>query len=299
MVQKKRKTMEIVEDFDDEIEMEEEEEEVQQPKRKKVKKKPIKRKRKEVVAKPVKLDFKNYLNVYEFKTVLPGSGEEIKFRPITTGQLKRLLIYENETDPMVIEGALDDLISSCIINDDFSINNIYLQDRFYLLVEIRKKSKGEKYQFQYQCSDCDTQTMMNIDLDSLNVDELSEDYDDIVKIDDNISVRLSHITRGMQKKAFQSIKKMKGLSDTQKATEIALATHATSIMSIITPDGEIEEPSLVDTRYLLDNISTEGYGYVRDWFDTNNFGLDFTIEIGCSNCDKKEVVDIPVENFFF
>ena len=286
MVQKKRKSMEIVEDF------EEIEEEQEQP----IKKKKMVSKKKQS---PVKLDFKNYLNVYEFETILPGSGEEVKFRPITTGQLKKLLIYENETDPMVIEGALDELISSCMVSEGFNINDIYLQDRFFLLVEIRKKSKGEKYQFQYQCPECDTQTMINIDLDALDVNELQEDIDDVVVIDDNISVRLMHITRGMQKQAFQSIKKMKGLSDIQKATEMALATHATSIIGIITPDGEIEEPPLVDAKFLLNNIPTEGYSSVRDWFDDNNFGLDFTIDIGCSNCDKKEKIDIPVENFFF
>ena len=139
MVEKARKTVEIVEEF-------EEEEEV-------VKEQPIKKKK--VVAKtptkPSTIDFRNYLNVYEFNTTLPGSGEEVTFRPITTGQLKKLLIYENETDPMVIEGALDDLISSCIVNEDFNINDLYLQDRFFLLVEIRKKSKGENYSFQYNC----------------------------------------------------------------------------------------------------------------------------------------------------
>ena len=248
---------------------------------------------------PVKLDFRNYLNVYEFDTTLPGSGEVVKFRPITTGQLKRLLVYENETDPMVIEGALDELISSSVISEEFNINKLYLQDRFFLLVELRRKSKGDNYKFQYDCPKCNSQTMQVIKLSDLPVKKMPEDIDNVIKIDNNLSVKLSHVTRGMQKNAIKSIKNMKQMNNTQRATEMALATHASAVISIVTPEGEITEPSIEDSRYLLDNISTESYTDIRDWFDKYDFGMDFTFEIKCSSCDKSERVDVPVENFFF
>ena len=65
-------------------------------------------------------DFRKYLNVYEFETTLPGTGDTVKFKPMTTGQLKKMLVYENSTNPMTVEKALDELISSSIIGSTSS-----------------------------------------------------------------------------------------------------------------------------------------------------------------------------------
>lgn len=246
-----------------------------------------------------KLEFKNYLNAYEFDTTLPGSGEVVRFKPITTGQLKRLLVYENENNPTVIEQALDELISSSMVSEGFDINKLYLQDRFYLLIEIRRKSKGESYQFQYKCPVCGAQSVQTVKLGEMNVKQMPKDIDNIVKLDDKISVRLEHITRGGQKESYKFIEKDKTLSDTQRITEMALFTHAASIKGIVVPEGEIKDASLNDRKYLLENIPTEAYGKIREWFETNDFGLDFTYTIKCNNCIAEEKVDVPVENFFF
>jgi hypothetical protein len=245
-----------------------------------------------------KLDFKNYLNVYEFETVLPGSGETVKFRPITTGQLKRLLVYENEKNPMMIEKALDELISSSIISEGFNINKVYLQDRFFLLVEIRRKSKGDNYSFQYNCPQCKSQSLQVIKLSDLNVKRMPINIDNVVKLDDRISVRVSHITRGKQKEAYGNIKDTT-LNDSQRVTEMALYTHAAAIDGILIPEGEITDASLTDRKYLLENVPTEAYTAIRDWFTENDFGMDFTYTIKCNSCNYSEKIDIPVENFFF
>ena len=47
--------------------------------------------------------------MYEFDCTLPGTGQEIKFRPITTGQMKKLLVYEDSTSIQQVEEALDKL----------------------------------------------------------------------------------------------------------------------------------------------------------------------------------------------
>lgn len=245
-----------------------------------------------------KIDFKSYLNVYEFETILPGSKETVKFKPITTGQLKKMLVYENERDPMVIENGLDELISSSVISEGFDINKLYLQDRFFLLIELRKKSKGEKYSFQYNCPSCGSQSVQVIDLTKLNVKPLSKDIDNLVKLDSKISVEMSHITRGKQREAYRIMTKDKSLNDSQRITEMALLTHAASIEAIVVPEGRITDSSISDRKYLLENIPTDAYTNIRDWFDNNDFGVEFKYTVRCT-CGREEHVDIPVDNFFF
>jgi len=246
-----------------------------------------------------KIDFRSYLNNYEFSTELPGSGESVTFRPITTGQLKRLLVYENEENPIIIEEALDELISTSITDKKFDINELYLQDRFFLLVEIRRKSKGDMYMFQYTCKECRNQTLHKINLTDLKVKKLSKDLDNVVSIYDELSVRLEHTKRGSQKIAYNALKDRPFVNENLRATEMAVATHATSIIGIITPDGEITDSTFEDRKYLLENIPAEKYVSIRKWFEDNDFGISFKYDIKCRDCGNVITVDIPVDNFFF
>ena len=123
-------------------------------------------------------NFKKYVNSYVFDTLLPGTGEKIEFRPVTTGQLKRVLMHETSQDPDIMEKALDSIVDECVISpENFSVDKLYLQDRFYLLLEIRKATKGSKYSFQTVCTSCSSQSQQNISLGSLPVVRLNVDKD--------------------------------------------------------------------------------------------------------------------------
>lgn len=110
--------------------------------------------------------------MYEFESVLPGSGKTIKYKPITTGQIKKLLLYEATDERDTIEEALDGLITECVVTPDFNVGDMYLQDRFFLLVDLRRATKGSKYQFQTNCQKCKSQNMHNVDLGSLSIKHL-------------------------------------------------------------------------------------------------------------------------------
>ena len=62
------------------------------------------------------LNFSKYLNIYEKTVILPGSNQEVKIKPLNTNQIKKLLVYENETNPVVGEQILDDILKFCIID---------------------------------------------------------------------------------------------------------------------------------------------------------------------------------------
>lgn len=241
-------------------------------------------------------NFHNYLNEYEFTCVLPGSNAEIKYKPITTGQMKKLLIYENETNPSIQEKALDDLISSSVITEDFNINDLYLEDRFFLLIEIRKKSKGEIFEFEYKCLECKTKSIQKINLNELKVNKLENKDNFTLKLNDNISISLKHITRNDQKLLENYIDS--NLSNTQKMVEMQILSYASSIENITTPEGS-DNPDINEKKYLLENIPTKIFDKVRDYHNKNSFGVDFSYELLCPKCKNKKNIDIPLENFFF
>lgn len=120
-------------------------------------------------------NFRNYINSFVFDTELPGSGVSVSFRPVTTGQIKKLLLYETSEDPLSIESALDDMITECVVKpENFDIRKQFIQDRFYLLVEIRKATRGATYNFQTICTSCASQTQQAVNLSDLTVTKLNK-----------------------------------------------------------------------------------------------------------------------------
>jgi len=257
-------------------------------------------------------DFKKYLNVYEFDTVLPGSGRTVKFKPVTTGQMKELLVYENETSPAVIETALDKLITTSIVDEEFDLLDLYLQDRFFLMLEIRRKTKGDHYQFEFKCPQCGSQVLQSVNLANLPVKVFGE-VQNVVELNDNISVELDFVKRRDQVIAYEIVDKhFQNLTPTQQATEAALIANALAIRAIITPEGRDDNVSIEDRKFFLEEIPRGEYDLINDWFEKNNFGVDFTFDLTCKHiyapepgkthgvpCGFRQKTDIPMENFFF
>jgi len=268
-------------------------------------------------------NFKRYLNAYEFETVLPGSGESIKFRPITTGQIKKLLVYEGAEEPEIIEKALDEIIEGCVIKEGFSISDLYLQDRFFLLLELRKVTKGNLYQFQSVCPSCNSQSLQTVDLQKLPVKVLPrlkkekistkgkkvvlEEPEEtktligwnIIKINNNISLRMCPITRGMQIMSTELMKaNFADAKPMEQAMNLSSIIFALSIQEVITPSGVEGDLSLDDKIYLLDNLTQKETEKIPDWFEKNNFGVDLKFDVLCPQCGTKVIRDIPLEDFF-
>jgi hypothetical protein len=247
-------------------------------------------------------DFKKYLNVYQFEITLPGTGELIQFKPITTGQIKKLLVYEGSENLNIIETVMDDLIVSSVITEDFNVDDLYLQDRFFLLIEIRKYSKGKHYNFEIKCPQCDSQSLQSIDLDDLPFTLKSENIDYSIKINDNITVTVDYVKRIDQKAAIDFVDNSDSeLEGMQKLAEISVVATAQVIKSIITPEGTVDDLPLEDRIFLLDNLSQQEFTTVTDWFEKNSYGVDFEFELKCHHkpCSFKQKIEIPLENFFF
>lgn len=239
-------------------------------------------------------DFKNYFNVYEFDYKLPGTGNVVKFKPLTTQKMKKLLQYEDEEDIKVISKILDDLIEECIVSEGFEIDELYIRDRFSLLIEIRKKTKGESYQFQYNCPKCKSQLLKVIDLDSLPVKEKVNDVG-IIDVADGVKIEIGHVKRKNEKEAYSNLKK--NLKKKEKDVEYQLNILASSIKSIETPNGKDESLSFEDKKFIIDNTTQSVLDDMAKWFADNDFGIEFKFELGC-RCGFSEERSIPMNQLF-
>lgn len=244
------------------------------------------------------MDIASLLDVYEFPVELPGSHEIVTIKPMTTGQLKKVLVYEDEHDPEKIECVLDELVQDCIVDEDFNIDNLYLQDRFFLFLEVRNKTKGESYTFNYKCPKCKNEYVKTLDLSKLEITKKKSDVGEI-EVSKNLKVVVDFPKRGEQKQALEYLKSIsEDATDNAKLAELSTYTFATAIQKFITPSGVNDEPSLEDRIYLIDNVPRFIFERFTKWFEENNFGVDFRFKLNCTPCEYEKEVEIPLENFF-
>lgn len=284
-------------------------------------------------------NFKRYLNMYEWETVLPGSGVKLKYKPITTGQIKRLLLYEDMDDVVAIENAMDNLVTECVVTEGFNIKDLFLQDRFFLTVEIRNVTKGNKYTFPSTCLECGSQTFQTVDLAKLPVKKLKLD-DITVKVPVQSPVtpkkkgKLTIVETNSpevekpktvleEKKPWNYIKindnigitvnlitrrlqenvmsllQDKTLTDEQRFVEVGLLSYAGAIESIITPDGTEKDISFEDKAYFINNLMPAEKEKIDEWYASHDFGIDFKFKVKCIHCENEAERVIPLENFFY
>lgn len=253
-----------------------------------------------------KVDFRNYLNVHEFETVIPSTGKKVKFKPITVGQLKKLTAYGESADLKMQEQILDNLISSCIIDEDFNVDDLIIQERIDIIVDIRRQSIDNVLEFTTRCPKCNVQGIQKIDLNNLeNILYKNIKHKEHIDINDNIRVKIGHIKRSEQKEAFASIN-INNKNETEILTDLGLATTAASIKEIQVRENKEsefvtqEEVTIQDKMFLLEGLNSKIYSKISNWQEDNEFGIKLAYKIRCisKDCGHEETVRLPMSNFF-
>jgi len=237
-----------------------------------------------------------YLDIYDNEVVLPGTGKNVTITPVTTNKIKKLLLYENENDPIKGEEILDKVILSSVKNDDFNIDDIFIQDKYFLFIELRKITKGRKFKFPYTCPNCGSQSLQSVNLDDLKIYQKKASNDNIINLlNDKLKVTMKHLTRGEQKAAYKELENIENIN--QKKVDMVLATLAQSVEKIETEDGE-DDYTLQEKIDFFGNLPDEEYNKLNEWFENNKFGFDLNINVKCKECGNRENTIMELDNFF-
>ncbi|MFW6377653.1 MAG: hypothetical protein ACOCZ5_03305 [bacterium] len=208
-------------------------------------------------------NYKKYLKTYESIIETPGGKEKLTLRPLTTNDMKKLLVYENENDPLIAEKILDDILTDTVTTENYNVDNQYIQDRYFTFIKLREVTKGSIYKFPYTCKnpDCKLQTVQKIDLSKLNVKPMEIKEDKVKLLDNNLTLQMGFFTRGKQKEAYSLIDD--NLSATEKQIEMMLADLALMIQSIKTPEGE-DKPEIKDMMEFIGDLPQKEYDVLKE-----------------------------------
>lgn len=236
------------------------------------------------------------LNVYEFEEKLPGSKRLIKFKPITTSQLKIFLQNENEKNQEKIEQIIDKIICESVVSEDFNIDELYLQDRVFLFFCIRIRSKGNNIELNKRCKKCNSQYVSLINLTKIDYKELNEDVDYKIMLDKKSFIEMKYLKRKDLRDILNYEKTIKCKNETEKQLNLTFLSYAASIKSI-TFEGKTNENLTLDEKfYFLNNVAESILAKITKWLSDNDFGISLEFDDVCPHCGRVEKIEVKTED---
>lgn len=227
-----------------------------------------------------------------FSTILPSTGQTIKFRPFLVKEEKNLLIASESNDIETVMDAMKDTINSCVLESNFDISELASFDFEYLFLNIRSKSVGENIKLNYRHTDgknyngeeCKTVTEVVLNIEDIKVQGI-EEHNQKVMITDEMGILFR----------YPRFSDMKVLKNEEKA-DIDLI--ASCIKSVFDSENVYDPDNIDDSREFIQSLNMSSLEKIVNHFKTLPT-LKHTFQYKCTGCGQEDSVTLEgVADFF-
>lgn len=227
----------------------------------------------------------------QYDLVIPSTTKEVQYRPFLVKEQKVLMLaYESQNKKDIVNSIMN-TIDACVTGD-YELNKLTTYDVDYIFTKIRSKSVGENAIINVVCEECEQQNEVTVNLDDIEV--INDNKNNIVKITDDISIKLRHPTYSffMNRGTF--------FEEDKKRTEILMDLIIACIDSVLTEDEaiKISDEPIEEVQKFLDSLTTSQFEMITTWVESMPT-VTKEIEFSCKNCghDNKRVLK-GLEDFF-
>lgn len=245
--------------------------------------------------------------VPDIKFTIPSTGEDIFLRPFTTREQKAILKAIEKEDQVLINEAFDQLIINCVVSKGFNIDSLLTKDRDAILIELRKESVKDDFNFHWKCSHCDHINKDTMSLDKLKFKKL-KDKDLLskeIELNDRtgLKLNLSLPSRKFEKMLYKHV--MKDNKKDISAVDVLNTTLAVSIDSLLVLDEETNEYkrteiSFTDRINILEEVCIDDKKKIEKFLEgIEAYGYDMNIgNRVCKECKESSPVELEWSDFF-
>ena len=222
-----------------------------------------------------------------YKTVLPSSGEEIKFRPFLVKEQKILTIARESEDQTQIFDAVKDLLEA-VTMPSVVCNDLAVIDLEYLFLKVRAVSVGETSKVTTACdvtTDCKGSVELMVNINEIEV--VGDTKEDTIMINDDVGIVLS----------APAVKNVQGL-DGGEADALTLIIR--SIRQVFDGESvfEADEMSTKDMTEFVESLTFPQLEMLTEYFDSLP-KLSHTVEGKCNICSETNKRTLEGINSFF
>lgn len=228
------------------------------------------------------------VNTPTYPCTLPVSGKSVTFRPFLVKEEKVLMLALESGDPEAMKHAMDNIIEACTVSG-LNVRDQQVADIEYLFTMIRSKSVGETSRVVLECTSCSEKNVVTVDLSGVRVDGIPET--DVVKLADNLSLRMKMLTLNEVEKAKQG-----KTTDIEQLYGLLIA----SIDEIYYGDesyatADHPEQELID---FVENLNMDQFTHVRKWVEQLPVAA-IDVNYVCQHCQTRNEITLQgLVNFF-
>lgn len=171
------------------------------------------------------------------------------------------------------------------------LDEMLIGDRVFLLIELRRISRGDLFYPRVTCPVCENRYEEEIDLSKLEIRKLDQElFDEEFKFELTLPVcgekLIARLLKGAEEKHLRKIRK----------------NHPDKLMSylMMLRTESIEGKTVKNVEWFRE-LDTEDSDYFREEYDKRDCGVETTVEASCRNSSCRAVYDleIPFDATFF
>ena len=228
------------------------------------------------------------IDVATFEMEQPSTKNKILYRPFRVKEEKILLMAKESENKVDVINAVKQVVSNCILNEDFNVKNIPLFDLEYFFIKLRAASVSNICEFTVTDSDDGKDYTLEVNLDDVEV-EFPENIDKKIMITDDIGVMMKYPDATLSDK----------ISDKVSTTELLYELVANSIDFVFTKDDTYSwsDSTTEEREEFLDNLSGNDYVKITEFFSVIP-KINHIVTYNNSEGKEKKVFFRSLDDFF-
>ena len=227
------------------------------------------------------------INTVLYDLKLPSSGKKIEYRPFLVKEEKILLTALEGGEEKDMAKAIKQIITQCVLTENFNVNKLAMIDLEYLFLNIRGKAVGDisTISFEHECGEI---IKLDIDLSKVKIVK-NKKYSDLVKLTDNIMIRLSP----------PGIDNVIGAGD-KNQIDMVMEIIRDSIVEIIQGEDvfSAQDHTREELEEFLDSLNSGQFKKLQDYYESLP-KMKQDIEYTCKKCGKTETETLEGLASFF
>ena len=216
------------------------------------------------------------INTVLYDLELPSSGQTVEYRPFLVKEEKILLTALEGGEEKDMAKAIKQIITQCVLTENFNVNKLAMIDLEYLFLNIRGKAVGDisTISFEHECGEI---IKLDIDLSKVKIVK-NKKYSDLVKLTDDIMIRLSP----------PGIDNVIGAGD-KNQIDMVMEIIRDSIVEIIQGEDvfSAQDHTREELEEFLDSLNSGQFKKLQDYYESLP-KMKQDIEYTCKKCGKTE-----------
>lgn len=223
-----------------------------------------------------------------FEMLLPSQKKQVKFRPFVVKEEKILLVAQQSGQEKDIVRAIKQILSNCVQDEGFDVNELTTFDLEYMFLKLRAKSVNNMIEVSYRDVEDDKVYDFKVDLDEVDMLQQGK-VDNNIKITDTVGVVMK----------YPSINIIEAVPENLTAADLVEFLVRSCIDVIydedaVYPAKDCTEEELTD---FIESLDIETFTKIREFFD-NLPRMYYKIEYK-NSLGNERVIELTTLSDFF